>query len=131
MNGSGKNDSGENGSGANESGANGSGANGSGVDTIATHTAVAPAEVTRWVLGQLFSGGEGELRRIAADLAALGTRMDGLGREINATLGRLNWHGTASDAFVQHARSRVRAAYGLADDLCGVSRSVQHLVDVH
>ncbi len=131
MNGSGKNDSGVKDAGAHGSGANGSGTSGAGVDTIDADTAVAPAEVARWVLGQLFHGGEGELRRIAADLAALGTRMDGLGREINATLGRLNWHGTASDAFVQHARSRVRAAYGLADDLSGASRSVQHLVDVH
>ena len=131
MNGSGKNDSGANGSGTKDAGTKDAGTSGSGVDTIDADTAMAPAEVARWVLGQLFHGGEGELRRIAADLAALGTRMDGLGREINATLGRLNWHGTASDAFVQHARSRVRAAYGLADDLSGASRSVQHLVDVH
>jgi len=92
---------------------------------------MAPAEVTRWALGQMFGGGEGELRRIAADLASLGARMDGLGREISSALGRLGWHGTASDAFVQHARTRVREVFGVADDLDGLSRSVERLVDAH
>ncbi|MFC1418233.1 hypothetical protein [Streptacidiphilus cavernicola] len=93
--------------------------------------AMAPAEVARWVLGQMFGGGEGEVRRIAADLAALGERTDALGREINSALGRLNWHGPASDAFVQHGRGRAREVFGVADDLCGLSRSVQRLVDAH
>jgi hypothetical protein len=93
--------------------------------------AVAPAEAAHWALGRMFGGGEGELRRMAADLAALGARMDGLSREISSALGRLSWHGTASDAFVRHARERVKEIRGVADDLGGLSRSVERLVDVH
>jgi hypothetical protein len=89
------------------------------------------AEVADRALGELFDGGGAELRRIAAELAALGAKVDELGREIGSALGRLTWQGTASDAFVSHARSRVRELYGVADDLGGLSRSVERLAGVH
>ena len=88
-----------------------------------------PAGVAHWVLDRMFGGGEGELRRMAADLAALGAAMDGLGREISAGLGRLSWHGPASDAFVRHARERTKEIGGVADDLGVLSRSVARLAD--
>ncbi|MFC1410717.1 WXG100 family type VII secretion target [Streptacidiphilus sp. N1-12] len=86
------------------------------------------AETAHWAIGRMF-GGTQELRRIAAELAALGAKVERLGKEVTAALGGLHWHGEASDAFVAHARSRARELAGVADDLGDLGRSVEHLAD--
>ncbi|MFJ8040330.1 WXG100 family type VII secretion target [Kitasatospora sp. NPDC096147] len=88
---------------------------------------MAPAEIARWALGEMFGGGEDELNQIAAELAELGKEFDKLGQDINSALGQLTWHGPAADAFVNHAQGRVREISGVADELDGLSQSVKRL----
>ncbi|MHA6762202.1 WXG100 family type VII secretion target [Streptacidiphilus sp. PAMC 29251] len=90
---------------------------------------LAPTGIAHRALGEMFDGGAPELRRIAAELSILGAKMDDLGKEIATALGRLSWHGTASDAFVGHARTRVRELTSVADSLDGLGRSVERLAD--
>ena len=94
-------------------------------------TAQASTEAAHGAFDRMVDAGAGELRRMAADLAVLRERMDGLSREIDTALGRLSWHGAASDAFVRHARQRVREIHGVADGLDGLSRAVERLADAH
>ncbi|WP_055589544.1 WXG100 family type VII secretion target [Peterkaempfera griseoplana] len=92
---------------------------------------MAPAEIAHWALTRMFGGGEGDLHRIAAELSEMSGEMEALAREISDTLGKLTWHGPASDAFVGVAQGRVTEINGVADDLSGLSRSVDRLADVY
>lgn len=102
-----------------------------GVVKIGKDISMEPAEIAHWALGEMFGGGSGELHQIAAELTALGQKMDALGKEIETQLGKLSWHGPASDAFVSHARSRVRELNGMADDLGGLGKSVDQLGSIY
>jgi uncharacterized protein YukE len=103
----------------------------SGVAKLDTAIVMAPAEIAHWAIGEMFGGGNGELHQIAAELTTLGQKMDELGKAINAELGRLTWHGPASDAFVGHAQARVRELGDVADKLDGLGKSVTSLANVY
>ncbi|GAA3166624.1 MULTISPECIES: WXG100 family type VII secretion target [Streptomyces] len=92
---------------------------------------MAPAEIAHWVLGQMFGGGEADLQKIAAALEKLSSEMDGLTKEINSSLGRLTWHGPASDAFVKVANGRVKEMKQVTDDLSSLGKSVDRLAKVY
>lgn len=103
----------------------------SGVEKIGEAVIMAPAEIAHWALGEMFGGSDAELHKIATELAALGKQMDELGKEINSALSHLTWHGPASDAFVTHAQGRVRELSGVADELDGLSKSVERLANIY
>ncbi|MER5861906.1 hypothetical protein [Kitasatospora sp. NPDC002040] len=88
---------------------------------------MAPAEIARWALGEMFGGGEDELRQIAKELAELGKEFDKLSTDVNSALTKLTWHGPAADAFTNHAQGRVREMAGVADELEGLSQAVNRL----
>lgn len=90
---------------------------------------MAPAEIAHWAIGEMFGGGDADLHKIAAELTALSQKMDALGKEINAALDGLTWHGKASDAFVAHSRERVKTLSGVSDDLNGLSKAVTNLAN--
>ncbi|WP_377268613.1 WXG100 family type VII secretion target [Peterkaempfera sp. SMS 1(5)a] len=92
---------------------------------------MAPAEIAHWALTRMFGGGEGDLHRIAAELSEMSQEMEALAQEIHGTLGKLTWHGQASDAFVGVAQGRVTEINGVADDLSALGRSVDRLADVY
>ncbi|MFB7662874.1 WXG100 family type VII secretion target [Kitasatospora sp. NPDC056138] len=100
-----------------------------GVAKVGKDIIMAPAEIAHWALGEMF--GAGDLEKIAAELADLGKQVDTLGKDINTALGKLNWHGPASDAFVDHAHGRVREIANVADQLDGLSKAVTSLNNVY
>ncbi|GAA2739936.1 MULTISPECIES: WXG100 family type VII secretion target [Kitasatospora] len=91
---------------------------------------MAPAQIAHWALGQMFGDADGELGRIAGELAELGKQVDGLGQEVGRTLGGLHWHGAAADAFTSHAQGRMKELNGVADELAELSQAVKRLADV-
>ncbi|GAA2110704.1 hypothetical protein GCM10009759_52230 [Kitasatospora saccharophila] len=91
---------------------------------------MAPAEIAHWALGKMFGDADAELNKIAEELAELGKQVDGLGRDVNAVLGSMTWHGAAADAFIAHAQGRVRELNTVADELGQLSGSVKQLANV-
>ncbi|MEV6568769.1 WXG100 family type VII secretion target [Streptomyces kronopolitis] len=92
---------------------------------------MAPAEIAHWALTQMFGGGEADLQKISAELKKLSKELDGLTKEINSTLGKLSWHGPASDAFVTVAHGRVKEMNQISDDLGTLGDSVDRLSKVY
>ncbi|KJK58685.1 WXG100 family type VII secretion target [Saccharothrix sp. ST-888] len=92
---------------------------------------MAPAEIAHWALTQMFGGGEADLHKIANELSGLSKQMDGLSKEISGALGRLTWHGPASDAFVGYAQGRVGEMNTVADDLASLGTSVDRLANAY
>ncbi|WP_030808518.1 MULTISPECIES: WXG100 family type VII secretion target [unclassified Streptomyces] len=92
---------------------------------------MAPAEIAHWVLTQMFGGGDADLQKIAAELAKLSKELDGLTKEVNTALGKLTWHGPASDAFVAVAHGRVKEMNQISDDLTTLGQAVTRLSQVY
>ncbi|MEU9111432.1 WXG100 family type VII secretion target [Streptomyces sp. NPDC048483] len=103
----------------------------SGVVEVGKDIMMAPAEIAHWVLTQMFGGSDADLQKIAGDLEKLSKEMDGLTKEINATLGKLTWHGPASDAFVDVAHGRVKEMNKISDDLSALGKSVTRLSEIY
>ncbi len=99
-----------------------------GATEVVKDVVMAPAEIAHWALNEMF--GEGDLHRIAQELAELGTQVDTLGKDISTALGHLTWHGPAADAFVSHAQGRVREISSVSDHLTELGRSVERLDNV-
>ncbi|WP_033217338.1 hypothetical protein [Kitasatospora phosalacinea] len=91
---------------------------------------MAPAEIAHWALSKMFGDADAELNKIAQELAELGKQVDALGRDVNAVLGGMTWHGAAADAFIAHAQGRVRELNSVADELGQLSGSVKQLANV-
>ncbi|MCD0482147.1 hypothetical protein [Streptacidiphilus sp. ASG 303] len=89
---------------------------------------MAPVEIAHLALEEMF-GSDDELRTIAAELRALGREVEELRRRIDASVGRISWHGRAADAFTEHARGRIRDLAAAADGLEALGASVGRLAD--
>ena len=96
---------------------------------VAKDIVMAPSEIARWALGEMF-GTTDELRRIAGELETLSRQIETLTQEIKSAVENLSWHGAAADAFTAHARKRLRELTVVADELEALSASIRHLAAV-
>ncbi|MCM2579286.1 WXG100 family type VII secretion target [Streptomyces meridianus] len=96
---------------------------------MAKDIVMAPAEIARWALGEMF-GTTDELRRIAGELETLSRQIETLTREIKSAVENLDWHGAAADAFVAHAGQRIKELTVVADELEALGTSIRRLADV-
>lgn len=92
---------------------------------------MAPAEIAHWALGKMFGNPDDSLEKIATELADMAKQVEQLSHDINSALGQLTWHGTAADAFINHANGRVRELNDVADQLQGLSGAVKHLATIY
>lgn len=93
---------------------------------VAKDIVMAPAEIARWVLGEMF-GTTDELRRLAGELETLSRQIEDLRQEIKSAVDGLSWHGEAADAFVAHARKRLKELAIVSDELEALGKAIRNL----
>ncbi|WP_051941144.1 hypothetical protein [Phaeacidiphilus oryzae] len=90
-----------------------------------------PRQIAHQVIGQMFAGGEGRLREIAAEIDRLAKETEDQGAQIDQALDRLTWRGAAADAFIAHERARVNEIYRTAQDMEALAQTVSRLADAY
>ncbi|WP_405012151.1 WXG100 family type VII secretion target [Kitasatospora sp. NBC_01539] len=89
----------------------------------------APTKIAHWVLTKMFGDPDAELERYAAELHQMSTEVEAFGKEIDTALGHLTWHGAAADAFIEHARKRIKELNTVADELDDLGSAIKGLAD--